>query len=146
MILLLTTIFFVVHIFSNTTEVIQMKREGQIKVDSENLFPIIKKWLYSDRDIFIRELVANACDAIKKYQSLCQMGEAENDNAAPRIDVTLDPEAKTITVSDNGIGMTEDEVEKYIAQIAFSGAQEFLDKYKDKTDADGGIIGHFRLL
>ena len=145
MILLLTTIFFGVHIFSNTTEVIQMKREGQIKVDSENLFPIIKKWLYSDRDIFIRELVANACDAIKKYQSLCQMGEAENDNAAPRIDVTLDPEAKTITVSDNGIGMTEDEVEKYIAQIAFSGAQEFLDKYKDKTDADGGIIGHFGL-
>ncbi|MBQ9460506.1 MAG: molecular chaperone HtpG, partial [Clostridia bacterium] len=122
-----------------------MKKEGQIKVDSENLFPIIKKWLYSDRDIFIREVVANACDAIKKYQSLCQIGEAENDNIAPKIEVTLDPEAKTITVSDNGIGMTEDEVEKYIAQIAFSGAQEFLDKYKDKTDAEGGIIGHFGL-
>ena len=122
-----------------------MKREGQIKVDSENLFPIIKKWLYSDRDIFIREVVANACDAIKKYQSLCQIGEAENDNIAPKIEVILDPEAKTITVSDNGIGMTEDEVEKYIAQIAFSGAQEFLDKYKDKTEAEGGIIGHFGL-
>ena len=120
-----------------------MKREGQIKVDSENLFPIIKKWLYSDRDIFIRELVANACDAIKKYQSLCQIGEAENDNSAPKIEVILDQEAKTITVSDNGIGMNEEEVEKYIAQIAFSGAQEFLDKYKDKTDAEGGIIGHF---
>ena len=122
-----------------------MKRNGQIKVDSENLFPIIKKWLYSDKDIFLGEIVANGCDAIKKYQSLCLIGEAEDDNIKPRIDIVLDKEAKTLTVSDNGIGMTEEEVEKYITQIAFSGAQEFLDKYKDKTDADAGIIGHFGL-
>lgn len=122
-----------------------MKREGQITVDSENLFPIIKKWLYSDKDIFIREIVANACDAIKKYRSLCQIGEAEDNGTAPRIDITLDTNAKTLTVADNGIGMTEEEVEKYIAQIAFSGAQEFLDKYKDQTDAENGIIGHFGL-
>ena len=122
-----------------------MKREGQITVDSENLFPIIKKWLYSDKDIFIREIVANACDAIKKYRSLCQIGEAEDNGTAPRIDITLDAKAQTITVTDNGIGMTEEEVEKYIAQIAFSGAQEFLDKYKEQTDAENGIIGHFGL-
>ena len=122
-----------------------MKREGQIKVDSENLFPIIKKWLYSDKDIFVRELVANGCDAIKKYQSLCMIGEAEDDGVKPRIDVIIDKDKKTLTFSDNGIGMTDEEVEKYIAQIAFSGAQEFLEKYKDKTDADTGIIGHFGL-
>ena len=122
-----------------------MKREGQIKVDSENLFPIIKKWLYSDKDIFVREVVANACDAIKKYQSICLMGDAENDGIKPRIDVVLDKKNKTLTFSDNGIGMTDEEVEKYITQIAFSGAQEFIEKYKDKTDADSGIIGHFGL-
>ncbi len=122
-----------------------MKREGQIKVDSENLFPIIKKWLYSDKDIFLREIVANGCDAIKKYQSLCSIGETENDGAKPRIDVILDKDAKTLTVKDNGIGMTEDEVERYITQIAFSGAQEFIEKYNDKTDAENGIIGHFGL-
>ena len=122
-----------------------MKREGQIKVDSENLFPIIKKWLYSDKDIFLREIVANSCDAIKKYQSLCLMGSAEDDGVKPRIDIILDKENKTLTVKDNGIGMTEEEVEKYIAQIAFSGAQEFLEKYKDKADAETGIIGHFGL-
>lgn len=122
-----------------------MKREGQIKVDSENLFPIIKKWLYSDKDIFLREIVANGCDAIKKYQSLCTIGEAEDDGIKPRIDIILDKDAKTLTIKDNGIGMTEEEVEKYITQVAFSGAQEFIEKYKDKTDADAGIIGHFGL-
>lgn len=122
-----------------------MKKEGQIKVDSENLFPIIKKWLYSDKDIFLREIIANGCDAIKKYQSLCTIGEAENDNVKPRIDVVLDKDAKTLTVSDNGLGMTVDEVEKYITQVAFSGAKEFIEKYSDKTDAEGGIIGHFGL-
>lgn len=122
-----------------------MKREGQIKVDSENLFPIIKKWLYSDKDIFLREIVANGCDAIKKYQSLCTIGEAENDGVKPRIDIILDKDAKTLTVKDNGIGMTEEEVEKYITQVAFSGAQEFIEKYQDKTDAEAGIIGHFGL-
>ena len=122
-----------------------MKREGQITVDSENLFPIIKKWLYSDKDIFLREIVANGCDAIKKYQGLCSIGEAENDDKKPRIDIRLDKGNKTLTVSDNGIGMTEDEVEKYIAQVAFSGAKEFLEQYKDKTDEEAGIIGHFGL-
>ena len=122
-----------------------MKKEGQIKVDSENLFPIIKKLLYSDKDIFLREIIANGCDAIKKYQSLCSIGEAENDNVKPRIDVILDKDAKTLTVSDNGLGMTADEVEKYITQVAFSGAKEFIEKYSDKTDAEGGIIGHFGL-
>lgn len=122
-----------------------MKREGQIKVDSENLFPIIKKWLYSDKDIFLREIVANGCDAIKKYQSLCSIGEAENDDVKPRIDVILDKDEKTLTVKDNGLGMTDEEVEKYITQIAFSGAKDFIEKYSDKTDAEGGIIGHFGL-
>ncbi len=122
-----------------------MKREGQIKVDSENLFPIIKKWLYSDKDIFLREIVANGCDAIKKFQSLCTIGEAQDDGTDPRIDIILDKEAKTLTVKDNGLGMTEEEVEKYITQVAFSGAQEFIEKYSDKTDAEGGIIGHFGL-
>ena len=122
-----------------------MKKEGQIKVDSENLFPIIKKWLYSDKDIFLREIIANGCDAIKKYQSLCSIGETENDNVKPRIDVILDKDAKTLTVSDNGLGMTVDEVEKYITQVAFSGAKEFIEKYSDKTDAEDGIIGHFGL-
>ncbi len=122
-----------------------MKKEGQIRVDSENLFPIIKKWLYSDKDIFLREIIANGCDAIKKYQSLCTIGEAEDDGNSPRIDVILDKDAKTLTISDNGLGMTADEVEKYITQVAFSGAKEFIEKYSDKTDAEGGIIGHFGL-
>ncbi len=122
-----------------------MKREGQIRVDSENLFPIIKKWLYSDKDIFLREIVANGCDAIKKYRSLCTIGEAEDDGSKPRIDIILDKDEKTLTVRDNGIGMTENEVEKYITQVAFSGAQEFIEKYSDKTDAEDGIIGHFGL-
>ena len=122
-----------------------MKREGQIRVDSENLFPIIKKWLYSDKDIFLREIVANGCDAIKKYRSLCTIGEAEDDGSKPRIDIILDKDEKTLTVRDNGLGMTENEVEKYITQVAFSGAQEFIEKYSDKTDAEDGIIGHFGL-
>lgn len=122
-----------------------MKKEGQIRIDSENLFPIIKKWLYSDKDIFLREIVANGCDAIKKYQSLCTIGEIADDGTKPRINIILDKDEKTLTVEDNGIGMTADEVEKYIAQIAFSGAQEFIEQYKDKTDADAGIIGHFGL-
>ncbi len=122
-----------------------MKREGQIKVDSENLFPIIKKWLYSDKDIFLREIVANGCDAIKKLQSLNSIGEADCGEWKPRIDIVLDRDAKTLSVTDNGIGMTEEEVEKYITQVAFSGAAEFIEQYKDKTDADAGIIGHFGL-
>ena len=122
-----------------------MKREGQIEVHSENIFPVIKKWLYSDKDIFLRELVSNASDAISKLNHLISMGEAETEGYTPRIDVKIDKEQKTIVVSDNGLGMTEDEVEKYITQIAFSGAEDFIEKYKDKADADAGIIGHFGL-
>ncbi len=122
-----------------------MKREGQIKVHSENIFPIIKKWLYSDKDIFLRELVSNGSDAIKKLERLQGIGEAEIGEFSPRIDVCVDKENRTITISDNGIGMTEEEVEKYITQIAFSGAEDFIKKYQDQTDADAGIIGHFGL-
>lgn len=122
-----------------------MKKEGKIKVHSENIFPIIKKWLYSDKDIFLRELVSNACDAIKKYDRLISLGEVNDENIKGRIDILLDKENKIIKISDNGIGMTEDEVLKYITQIAFSGAEDFIEKYKDKTDAKDGIIGHFGL-
>lgn len=122
-----------------------MKREGQIKVHSENIFPVIKKWLYSDKDIFLREIVSNASDAIQKLKRIESLGEVDLGEEKPRIDITVDKEKKQLTVSDNGIGMTDDEVEKYITQIAFSGAEEFIEKYKDKSDADAGIIGHFGL-
>lgn len=122
-----------------------MGKKGQIGVNSENIFPVIKKWLYSDRDIFLRELVSNSCDAIKKLESLINLGEAKNENIKPRIDIILDKEKKTLSICDNGIGMTEDEIEKYITQIAFSGAEDFIEKYKDKADINSGIIGHFGL-
>lgn len=123
-----------------------MKREGQISVNSKNMFPIIKKWLYSDKDIFLREIVSNGCDAIKKLESLRGIGEAQQEEGyCPKVIVTIDSEKKQLIVSDNGIGMTEDEVERYITQIAFSGAEEFLEKYKEKTEESAGIIGHFGL-
>lgn len=123
-----------------------MKRQGQIKVESENLFPIIKKWLYSDKDIFVRELVSNGCDAISKLEKLRNIGEAEKSETPPRVVITVDEAAKTLCFSDNGLGMTEDEVERYITQVAFSGAKEFVDHYREKTDSgDVGIIGHFGL-
>ena len=122
-----------------------MSREGQLKINSENLFPIIKKWLYSDKDIFLREIVANSCDAISKLRRLVSIGEAEEQAEKPRIDIVLDKGERTLAFSDNGIGMTDEEVEKYITQIAFSGAKDFIEQYKDKTDADAGIIGHFGL-
>ena len=115
---------------------------GKIGVTSENLFPIIKKFLYSDHDIFLREIVSNAVDATQKLKTLASKGEYKGDVTNARVVVKLDKDAGTITVSDNGIGMTADEVKKYINQIAFSGANEFLDKYKDDANA---IIGHFGL-
>ncbi len=115
---------------------------GKIGVTSENLFPIIKKFLYSDHDIFLREIVSNAVDATQKIKTLASKDEYSGDITNLKVSVKLDKEAKTITVSDNGIGMTADEIDKYINQIAFSGANEFLEKYKDDANA---IIGHFGL-
>lgn len=117
---------------------------AQLKIHSENILPIIKRWLYSDRDIFVRELVSNACDAIKKLRVLREQGETDATDEQMRVDVTIDAEAKTLTFADTGIGMTADEVERYIAQIAFSGAEEFVEKYKSKSDSEQ-IIGHFGL-
>lgn len=118
--------------------------KGNISVDSENLFPIIKKWLYSDKDIFLRELVSNACDAITKLKTIALSGEVETDNDY-KITVTVDKANKKLVITDNGIGMTADEIDKYINQIAFSGATEFLEKYKDENDDSAQIIGHFGL-
>ena len=118
--------------------------KGNISVDSENLFPIIKKWLYSDKDIFLRELVSNACDAITKLKTIALSGEVETDNDY-KITVTVDKANKKLVITDNGIGMTADEIDKYINQIAFSGATEFLEKYKDENDDGAQIIGHFGL-
>lgn len=121
-----------------------MQKQGNIKISSENMMPIIKKWLYSDKDIFLREIVANGVDAITKFKKLVDMGEANGvEGEEYRILVTADEANKTLTVEDNGIGMTAEEVEKYITQIAFSGANDFLAKY-EKTNGDG-IIGHFGL-
>ena len=120
-------------------------RSGSLSINSENIFPIIKKWLYSDHDIFYRELISNGCDAITKLKKLDMMGEYTlPDDYKARIDVVVDPENKTLTFTDNGLGMTADEVEEYINQIAFSGATDFIEKYKDKSNADQ-IIGHFGL-
>ena len=120
-----------------------MAKQGNIQIASENMMPIIKKWLYSDKDIFIREIVANAADAITKHKKLADMGECAASEGGYRIDVRVDKSAGTLTVEDNGIGMTEEEVEKYITQIAFSGAADFLSKY-EKAGGEG-IIGHFGL-
>ena len=120
-----------------------MSKQGNIRISSENMMPIIKKWLYSDKDIFLREIVANGIDAITKFKKLVEMGEAESDNSEYCIKISLDKDAKTLSVEDNGIGMTADEVEKYITQIAFSGAADFLSNY-EKANGDG-IIGHFGL-
>ena len=120
-------------------------RTGNLSINSENIFPIIKKWLYSDHDIFIRELVSNGCDAITKLKKLDAVGEYQlPDDIKFQIDVKVSPEEKTIAFIDNGLGMTEEEVDEYINQIAFSGAQAFLEQYKDKT-GDDQIIGHFGL-
>ena len=124
-----------------------MSREsGNISIHAENILPIIKKWLYSDKDIFVREMVSNANDAITKMKKLASLGEAPlQDNEKFTIIVDINKDDKTIKFIDNGIGMTGDEVKKYINQVAFSGAVDFLEKYKDKTDEGNQIIGHFGL-
>ncbi|HHW23016.1 MAG TPA: molecular chaperone HtpG [Clostridiaceae bacterium] len=122
-----------------------INEKGNISIQTENIFPIIKKWLYSEKDIFMRELVSNAADAISKLRKLADIGEAElPEGYKPRIDVAVNKKEGTIAITDNGIGMTDEEVKKYINQIAFSGAKDFIEKYKDKTD-DQQIIGHFGL-
>ena len=120
-----------------------MEKQGNIKISSENMMPIIKKWLYSDKDIFLREIVANGVDAITKHKKLVDMGETDKEENTYKIIVCIDEKNKTLTVEDNGIGMTADEVEKYITQIAFSGAADFLEKYENASG--DGIIGHFGL-
>lgn len=121
------------------------KEQGSLAINSDNIFPIIKKWLYSDHDIFIRELVSNGCDAITKLKKLEMIGETSlPEDYKEKVEVFVNAEDKTIRFVDNGLGMTEDEVKEYINQIAFSGATDFLEKYKDKSSEDQ-IIGHFGL-
>ena len=122
-----------------------MAKKGSLSITSENIFPVIKKWLYSDHDIFYRELISNGCDAITKLKKLELMGEYEKpEEVEYKIQVSVNPTDKTITIEDNGLGMTEEEIDKYINQIAFSGVQDFMEKYKDKANEDQ-IIGHFGL-
>lgn len=121
-------------------------KKGNISIHTENIFPIIKKWLYSDKDIFIRELISNGCDAINKYKKLVSLGEiGSNKDQEYKITVTIDKENSALIFEDNGIGMTEEEVQKYINQVAFSGAEDFVNKYKDKISEESDIIGHFGL-
>lgn len=122
---------------------IQIMQKGNIRVQTENIFPIIKKFLYSEHDIFIRELVSNAVDATQKLKTLSSLGEVKGELGDLRIDIKIDADKKTLTISDEGIGMTESEVDKYLNQVAFSGAEEFLEKYKGQNEAN--IIGHFGL-
>ena len=118
---------------------------GSINVSADNIFPLIKKFLYSDHEVFLRELISNATDATLKLHHLVRIGEIKTDIGEPKIEVKIDKENKKIHVIDQGVGMTKEEVEKYINEVAFSGAEEFLEKYKDKDSKDAGIIGHFGL-
>lgn len=121
-------------------------QKGSISIHTENIFPIIKKWLYSDKDIFIRELISNGCDAVNKYKKLISLGEAKgNADENYKIKVSIDKENSALIFEDNGIGMTAEEVEKYINQVAFSGAEDFFNAYKDKMNEENDIIGHFGL-
>ena len=121
-------------------------QKGSISIHAENIFPIIKKWLYSDKDIFIRELISNGCDAVNKYKKLISLGEAKgNADESYKIKVSIDKENSALIFEDNGIGMTAEEVEKYINQVAFSGAEDFFNTYKDKMNEENDIIGHFGL-
>ena len=120
-------------------------KQGSISIDTENIFPIIKKWLYSDKDIFIRELISNGCDAVSKHKRLVALLEVNSDDKPYKITVAVSKKNKTLEFSDNGIGMTADEIDKYINQVAFSGAEDFFNKYKDKMEESNDIIGHFGL-
>ena len=120
-------------------------KQGSISIDTENIFPIIKKWLYSEKDIFIRELISNGCDAVSKHKRLVALGEVNSDDKPYKITVAVSKKNKTLEFSDNGIGMTADEIDKYINQVAFSGAEDFFNKYKDKMEESNDIIGHFGL-
>ena len=120
-------------------------KQGSISIDTENIFPIIKKWLYSDKDIFIRELISNGCDAVSKHKRLVSLGETAGDDKPYKITVAVSKKNKTLSFSDNGIGMTADEIDKYINQVAFSGAEDFFNKYKDQMEESNDIIGHFGL-
>ena len=123
-----------------------INQKGNISIHTENIFPIIKKWLYSDKDIFIRELISNGCDAVNKYKKLISLGEAKgNADESYKIKVSIDKENSALIFEDNGIGMTAEEVEKYINQVAFSGAEDFFNTYKDKMNEENDIIGHFGL-
>src|SRR6185436_8355754 len=119
-------------------------QKGSIRVQTENIFPIIKKFLYSDHEIFLRELISNAVDATQKLKTLSSIGEAKGELGELDVEIKLDIDKKTITISDKGIGMTGEEVEKYINQVAFSGAEEFVNKYKEESTANP-LIGHFGL-
>lgn len=133
-----------IFVYVTRNQYLNMSTTGKINVQTENIFPIIKKFLYSDNEIFLRELVSNAVDATQKLKALTSMGEAKGALGDLKIEVEVNKEAKTITIKDKGIGMTQEDVEKYIAQIAFSGAEEFVNKYKDKVDKNV-VIGHFGL-
>src|SRR6201985_1660109 len=121
-----------------------MQEKGTISIHTENIFPIIKKFLYSDNEIFLRELVSNAVDAVQKIKRLAALGQYSGPLGTPLVEISFDKEEKTITISDNGLGMTADEIKKYINQIAFSGATEFMEKFKEAKDANE-IIGRFGL-
>ena len=120
-------------------------KKGGISVETEHIFPIIKKWLYSDKDIFLREIVSNACDAVTKLRRLTSLGQVSDIPDDYKITVKADKEERTITVSDNGIGMTEEELDRYLCQIALSGALDFINKYEGEESRNNGIIGHFGL-
>ena len=133
------------EVIYSMSEEMKNTEKGGISVEIEHIFPIIKKWLYSEKEIFLREIVSNACDAVTKLKRLASLGQADIDEPNYKITVTLDKAARTLTVSDNGIGMTEEEVRRYICQIALSGALEFIQKYEGEDAASDGIIGHFGL-
>ena len=120
-------------------------KKGGISVETANIFPVIKRWLYSEKDIFLREIVSNATDAVTKLKRLQSLGKISLADEKYRVDVVLDADEKTITVSDNGIGMSEEELTRYICQIALSGALEFIEKYEGESNSADGIIGHFGL-